>query len=158
MKYLVRATLVVFSFLLAMGVNLVAQTQSDEIELTRAVIQAERQVILAANLGLTDEEGQRFWPLYRQYRNDLAKNGDRRIALITTFADNYENLSEGTAEWMVNEFLAIEKVEAEVKSNWVPRFREVLSARKVALFFQIENKLDAVINFELADSIPLVRQ
>jgi hypothetical protein len=137
------------------GMSLLAQ--SDEIELTRTVIQAGRQVIVAANMGLTDEEGQRFWPLYRQYRQDLAKNGDRRIALITTFADNYENLSEGTAEWMVKEFLAIEKLEAEVKSQWIPRFREVLSAKRVALLFQIENKLDAIINYELADSIPLVQ-
>jgi len=138
-----------------MGTSLLAQ--SDEIELTRTVIQLERQVIVAANLGLTDEEGQRFWPLYRQYRNDLGKNGDRKVALITTFAGNYDNLSEGTAEWMVEEFLAIEKVEAEVKSKWVPRFREVLSAKKVVLFMQLENKLDAIINYDLAESIPLVQ-
>jgi len=137
------------------GTSLLAQ--SDEIELTRTIIQAGRQAIVAVNMELTDEEGQRFWPLYRQYRQALAKNGDRRVALITTFAENYDNLSEGTAEWMVKEFLAIEKLEAEVKSQWIPRFREVLSAKKVALLFQIENKLDAIINYELADSIPLVQ-
>jgi hypothetical protein len=143
--------------LVILGTGLLAQSQSDEIELTRTVIQAERQVIIAANMGLTDEEGQRFWPLYREYRGELAKNGDRTVALISTFADNYQNLSEGTAEWMVKEFLAIEKVESEVKSRWVPRFREVLSAKKVALFMQLENKLDAIIDYDLAESIPLVQ-
>jgi len=49
-------------------------------------------------MGLTDVEGQRFWPLYREYRSELAKNGDRTVALVSTLADNYENLSEGTAE------------------------------------------------------------
>lgn len=157
MKYLDRAMIVAIYCLVAVGASLSAQSQSDEIELTRTVIQAERQIILAANMGLTNEEGQRFWPLYRQYRGDLAKNGDRRVTLITTFAENYDNLSEGTAEWMVQEFLAIEKLEAEVKSRWVPRFREVLSAKKVALLFQLENKLDAIINYDLADAIPLVQ-
>jgi len=156
MKHFDRAMIVAIYSLAAMGTNLLAQSQSDEIELTRAVIQAQRQAIVADNLGLTDEEGQRFWPLYRQYRNDLAKNGDRKVAVITTFADNYDNLSEGTADWMVNEFLAIAKVDAEVKSRWVPRFREVLPAKKVALFVQLENKLDAIINYDLAESIPLV--
>ena len=156
MKHFDRAMIVAIYSLAAMGTNLLAQSQSDEIELTRAVIQAQRQAIVADNLGLTDEEGQRFWPLYRQYRNDLAKNGDRKVAVITTFADNYHNLSEGTADWMVNEFLAIAKVDAEVKSRWVPRFREVLPAKKVALFVQLENKLDAIINYDLAESIPLV--
>jgi len=154
MKYLKQMSSVMICLMAVSGMSLLAQ--SDEIELTRTVIQAGRQVIVAANMRLTDEEGQRFWPLYRQYRQDLAKNGDRRVALITTFAENYDNLSEGTAEWMVKEFLAIVKVEADVKSQWIPRFREVLSAKKLVLFFQIENKLDAIINYELADSIPLV--
>jgi len=158
MNYFERAVMIgVICCLALVGTSLLAQSQSDEIELTRTIIQAERQIILVANMGLTDEEGQRFWPLYRQYRSDLAKNGDRTVALITTFADNYENLSEGTAEWMVNEFLAIEKVEAEVKSRWIPRFREVLSEKKVLLFLQLENKMDAVINYDLAESIPVVR-
>ena len=109
-------------------------------------------------MGLTDVEGQRFWPLYREYRSELAKNGDRTVALVSTLADNYENLSEGTAEWMVNEFLAIEKVESKVKSRWVLRFREVLSAKKVALFMQLENKLQAIIDYDLAESIPLVQE
>lgn len=155
MNYLRHMGSVMIYLMAVSGASLLAQ--SDEIELTRTIIQAGRQAIVAANMELTDEEGQRFWPMYRQYRQALAKNGDRRVALITTFADNHENLSEGTADWMVREFLAIAKVEADVKSQWVPRFREVLSAKKVALFFQIENKLDAVINYELAESIPLVQ-
>jgi hypothetical protein len=157
MKYVKRAGIGIICCLVIAGTSLLAQNQSDEIELTRTIIQAERQIILAANMGLTDEEGQRFWPLYRQYRGDLAKNGDRMVTLITTFADNYENLSEGTAEWMIKEFLAIEKVEAEVTARWVPRFREVLSAKKLVLFLQLENKMDAIIDYELAESIPLIR-
>ena len=157
MKFSDLLTSVFIGCLVVLGTGLLAQSQSDEIELTRTVIQAEPQAIIAANMGLTDEEGQRFWPLYREYRGELAKNGDRTVALITTFADNYSNLSEGTAEWMVKEFLAIEKMESEVKSKWVPRFREVLSAKKVALFMQLENKLDAIIDYDLAESIPLVQ-
>jgi hypothetical protein len=130
--------------------------QADEVELTRAIIQTQRQAIVAANLGLTDEEGQRFWPLFRDYRNDLAKVGDRSVKLITTYAEEYPNLSSTTAEWMVNEFVGIEKAKAETRERWIPRFREALPPIKVARFLQIENKLDAIVNYELADSIPLV--
>lgn len=154
MHYLRHVSVLMILIMAVLGTSLLAQR--DEIELTRTIIQAERQTIVAASMALTDEEAQRFWPLYREYRLDLAKNGDRRVALITTFAENYENLSEGTAEWMVKEFLAISKTEADVKSQWVPRFREVLSAKKLARFLQIENKLDAIINYELAAEIPLV--
>ena len=131
--------------------------QADEIELTRAVIQTERQAIVAANLGLTNEEGQRFWPLFREYRNDVARVGDRAVNMINTYAENYQNLSEDTAEWMLKEFVEIEKAKATVRETWVPRFREVLSSVKLARFFQIENKLDAIVNYDLSESIPLIQ-
>ena len=51
---------------------------------------------------------------------------------------------------------ALEKAEADLKAQWVPRFREILPAKKVARFFQLENKMDAVIEYDLATSIPLV--
>ena len=79
MKSLRRLTVLSVCGLVISGTSLLAQSQSDDIELTRAVIQAGRQAIIAANMGLTDEEGQRFWPIYREYRNDLAKNGDRTV-------------------------------------------------------------------------------
>jgi len=135
----------------------VAFGQADEIELTRAVIQTERQAIVAANLGLTNEEGQRFWPLFREYRNDVARVGDRAVNMINTYAENYQNLSEDTAEWMLKEFVEIEKAKATVRETWVPRFREVLSSVKLARFFQIENKLDAIVNYDLSESIPLIQ-
>lgn len=150
------ASIILFTILILGFIAPAAFGQADEIELTRAVIQTQRQAIVAANLGLTEQEGQKFWPLFRGYRADLAKIGDRSVKLITTYADNYENLSDDTAAWMISEFVAIEKEKAAAREAWAPRFREVLSPVKLARYFQIENKLDAIVNYELADSIPLI--
>jgi hypothetical protein len=130
--------------------------QANEIELTRAVIQTQRQAIVAENMELSEDEAQGFWPLYRQYRSEVSLVGDRLLKVVMTFADNYPELPEDTAVWMIDEFLAIEKAEAELKASWAPRFREVLSARQLARFFQIENKLDAIVQFDLAANIPLI--
>jgi len=130
--------------------------QANEIELTRAVIQTQRQAIVAENMGLSEEEAQAFWPLYRQYRSEVSLLGDRFLKVIMTFADHYPELPEDTAEWMIDEVLCIEKKEAELKASWAPRFREVLSARQLARFFQIENKLDAIVKFDLAANIPMI--
>ncbi len=142
-------------FLLSIGSWLSAQ--ASEIELTRTVIQAERQAIVADNMQLPEAVATKFWPLYREYRNEMAKVGDRRVKLITTYAENYENLSDETAEWMVSEFLAIEKANLALRENWAPRFGEVLAPKQLARFYQIENKLDAIINYDLAGSIPLIK-
>ena len=150
-KRILAATL---TLILLSGVSISAQ--QDEIELTRTLIQTERQAILAKAMSLTEDESKRFWPMYRDYLVAVNKLVDRHIALITAYADNYQDLSDENAAWILDEFIALEKAEAELKAQWVPRFREILPAKKVARFFQLENKMDAVIEYDLATSIPLV--
>jgi hypothetical protein len=142
-----------------------AQPQSDEaktelmeeIQLTRGTIQAERQALVTRAMDLTPEEMQTFWPLYREYRLEAAKVGDRILALITSYAENYDNLTDATADKLLREFVSIEKARAGLKEKYLPKFKKVLPARKVARFYQLENKLDVTVLNEMAENIPLVR-
>jgi hypothetical protein len=108
-------------------------------------------------MDLDEKEARAFWPLYREYRLAMGKVGDRLVNVITTYAENYPDISDEMASKLLNEYLAIEKARTSVKSKYVPRFRKILPARKVARFFQVDNKLDAAINAELAEQVPLVR-
>jgi len=129
----------------------------EEIQLTRAAIQAERQVIVSTAMDLSPEEMQGFWPLYREYRLEMIKVGDRMVTLITTYADNYQDLIDEVADKLLNEFVSIEKERARLKAKYLPKFKKVLPAKKVVRFYQIENKLDVAILAELAEEIPLAR-
>ena len=129
----------------------------EDIQLTRGAIQAERQAIVTKAMDLTPEEMQGFWPLYRQYRLEAAKVGDRIIALITSYAENYEGLTDAAADKLLKEFVGIEKARASLKEKYLPKFKKVLPARKVARFYQLENKLDVTVLNEMAENIPLVR-
>ncbi len=129
----------------------------EEIELTRAVIQAERQAIVTRAMDLTPEQAQAFWPLYREYRLEMTTLGDRLLNVITTYAENYRNLSDELARSLLTEYLSIEKARLGVKSKYLPRFQKVLPPKKVARYYQVENKLDIIIQAELAQEIPLVR-
>jgi hypothetical protein len=128
-----------------------------EIALTRAGIQARRQAIVTAAMDLSPTESQAFWPLYRDYRTDMARVDDRLVNLITVYASNYDSLTDDMASTLLTDYLDIEKARLDVKSQYVPRFQSVLPARKVARFFQIDNKLDKRIQAELAADIPLTR-
>jgi len=132
-----------------------AQVQS-EIALTRADIQTERQALVAENLPLTEDQAKVFWPMYRTYREELAKLGDRFVALIEDYAKNYETMTDPQASTMVKEFLKIQKEEVAIKTAWVPKFEKILPAKAVARFFQIENKLDLIVRTEVSAEIPLV--
>jgi hypothetical protein len=129
----------------------------EDIQLTRAVIQVERQAIVTQAMDLTPEEMETFWPLYREYRLEAVKIGDRVVALILRYAAAYDELTDATADKLVGDFVKIEQARANLKAKFLPRFKKVLPAKKVARFYQVENKLDIAILAEMADSIPLAR-
>jgi hypothetical protein len=135
---------------------LFGQSAADAIELTRAVIQAERQAIVAQTMQLTEQEGNAFWPIYRQYRGELAQVGDRWLTLVKSYAEHYENLSDELAQHILTEHFNIERANLDIKVKYIPRFKEMLSPVKVARFYQIENKLDAVVDYDIAEAVPLI--
>jgi hypothetical protein len=131
-----------------------AQTTTD-IELTRANIQKARQKIIAAAMELTEDESLAFWPAYRDYRLDMARLGDRLVKLVNEFVASNAKLNDEQAIRLLDENLDIKADEVTVKQKHAKAFRKILPPAKVARFFQLENKLDAVVNYELAQAIPL---
>lgn len=141
---------------LLLAASAFAQTEAD-IQMTRAEIQKARQAIIAKAITLTEEESLKFWPAYRNYRLDMARVGDRIVRVINEFFKSDAPLTEEQANRLIDEFLDIKAKEVEVRRKHVKIFRKLLPATKVARFFQLENKLDAAVNYELARTIPLAR-
>lgn len=136
-----------------------SQQPRDGIEVTRAAIKAERRAIVSLNLELTDAESKAFWPVYDEYWTQMKKIGDREVVLIEDFAKHYkyESLTNEKADEMIKEFLSIMDEENKLRRNYVKKFMKALPAKKVLRYYQIENKLDAMINVELAATIPLAQ-
>ena len=130
---------------------------AEEMRLTREVISQERQALVTRAMDLTPGEMQRFWPLYREYRLAASKVGDRIVTLVNTYADNYQNLTDKDADKLLTEFVRIEEERARLKAQYLPKFKKVLPPKKVARFYQIENKLDTALLAELTEAIPLAR-
>ena len=127
----------------------------DGIELTRTYIEANRQTIVAAAMELSDEESKVFWPVYKAYRKDVQPINDRFIKILDNYADNYENLADAMAAEMMIEYIDIEEDRLILKKLALEELIGILPMSKVARFFQIENKMDAVIKVDLAAEIPL---
>ena len=133
-----------------------AQDIQSEIELTRAVIQTERQALVATGLDLTSAEADAFWPLYREYQGQQAILGDSDIKLIMDYSDSYGVMTDEKAKKMLDDWFDIESKDLSLKKKYAKKFRKILPDLKVTRYFQIENKLDAVIDNEVAKEIPLV--
>ncbi len=143
---------------LTLGVTGAASAQvRSEIELTRQQIQTERQALVAEAMELTDEQAAAFWPVYRDYRNELAPVGDRHVELILGYAERFGAVTDEYANQMLEDHLNIQSKKLEIQKMYVSRFLGVLQPMLVARFYQIENKLDAIIAFDLALSVPVLQ-
>jgi hypothetical protein len=144
--------------LLLVGSTWAALPSASETQAMRAELQKQRQNIVAGILDLTEDEALAFWPAYRDYRVEMSRLGDRVVKLIEEFSANADKLSDAQATRMVDEHLAIQAERVAVRQRHVKVFRKILPATKVARFLQIENKLDATIDHELAMAIPLAME
>ena len=154
---LVAASVVVLTLSVAGVIDAQTVDQWTVIQQLQADLKADRQAVVAQNLPLTEAEAKAFWPVYKEYRTEVERLGDRLVKVIAAYAANYPGqMNDERATAFFNEYLAIERDRAEVRDKYVPRVRKVLPGMKAARFFQIENKLDALINLGIAQEIPLV--
>jgi len=131
-------------------------TRDNEIEAARKLMAQERKLVIAGELVLTPAESEAFWPLYNEYQEEMRIIGDAEVALITEFAENYSTADDEFAERVIKESLDIDMRALKLRKKYLKRFNKVLPALKVAKFYQVENKLNAVVNYQLASMIPMI--
>lgn len=133
-----------------------AQTTNMQILLDK--VKADKKLLIASNMDLSDQESKDFWPLYQGYQNDLEQLNRHLGGLINQYADAYNSgsVSEDLAKSLINEALKTEGAEVKMRREYAEKLTKVLPATKVARYLQMESKIRAAIKFDLAASIPLV--
>ena len=154
---IITAWLLVFS-LVSTPVRAEEKTDksSSNMEILREKIKADKKLVVAANMDLTDAEAKAFWPIYQEYQTKLGKINERVVKLIVDYAENFKGMTNEVAKKLMKESMAVEKERLALKESLMPKFQKALPAIKVARYYQIENKIQAVVQYGLADSIPLV--
>lgn len=146
------------------SLNSFAQELSEEvvlaqIELARAVGRDETRLVIDTAMQLSAEEAQIFWPVFDEYMQDIFHINDRLLSLIQEYAELYNNgISEGAASALIIEYLDIESDRIDVKQRHLANFQRVLPDEKVFLFFQIDNRLQNLINLGLSSEVPLINE
>jgi hypothetical protein len=127
-----------------------------DIEMLRANLRQQRKEIVAQNMTLTPDEATKFWPIFDQYRRDAIKPNDERWAVIKEYADNYSTMTDAQAQDYLKRANAVDEQLLALRMKYVPAFEKVISAKKTALFYQIDRRIDLLINLQLSSIIPMV--
>jgi len=136
---------------------LAEEKPADNMQLVQEKIKADKKLFVADNMQLTEKEAKAFWPVYESYQKDLRKHNDQVLKLIDDYAKNYETMTDQTAQNLTNKYLALESERVKLLQSYVPKFSKAVGSKKAARYMQLENKINAVIRFELAANIPLVK-
>jgi outer membrane murein-binding lipoprotein Lpp len=138
------------------GSNDPSQASHDEfVDLLRKDIRSQKKQIIAENMGLSDAEAEKFWPVYDQYAAELSKIYDVKIALLKDYANNYSTMTGEQAENYIRKRAEVEQSIMQLRLKYMPAFRRVLSGRETALFYQLDWRLGLAIDVQLIQ-VPLI--
>lgn len=135
-----------------------ADSSADNMAIVREKVRADKKLLVATNMQLTEQEAAAFWPVYEAYQKEIAELNARVLKAVESYADVYNQgtVPDDVAKKLLDEVLDIDSDEVALRKSYVPKFSKVLPAAKVARYYQIESKIRAAIRYELASGIPLV--
>lgn len=130
---------------------------ADNMKIVAEKVRADKKLLVADNMQLTETEAKAFWPVYNQYQDELFLLRVRTVKLINDYREAYDKMTNDTARKLLDEYMKIEALTLKLRKAYLPRFREVLPEVKVVRYYQIENKVQAALVYEIAASIPLIK-
>jgi polyhydroxyalkanoate synthesis regulator phasin len=155
-----KATLVLVGFVVVLSQVFSVSAQekpADNMQIVLEKIRADKKLLVAENMQLTEAEAKAFWPVYDQYQDELFLLRSRTAKLIKDYVDAYEKMNNDKAKKLLDELMTIEALGPKLRQAYLPKFRKVLPEIKVVRYYQIENKINAALMYELAAKIPLMK-
>jgi hypothetical protein len=134
-----------------------ADKPADNLDVLRDKLRADKRLVIAESLELTEKEAQAFWPVYNAYQSDMIAHYDRIFKLLDTYAASYKTMTDPIATQLLGEFLSLQTDYLNIVMAYVPRFQRVLPPRKVARLYQLENKIRALVDYQFAQEVPLIK-
>ncbi len=156
MKILVGLVAVVPVILLGSAAPSRAQSTADEIELVRSIVQTGRKVVVAKNMQLTDAESEAFWPVYNEFETAIRAVNDKRVKILSELARDFDTLSDEQAVDLLQQSFKFQQERVKVRKSFIRKFKKVLSGKRLTRFYQIDGKIDTMIDFDIARTVPLV--
>ena len=131
----------------------------DTMQILREKLMADKKLLVAANMDLTEAEAKKFWPLYDEYQKELNKINDQIAMVIVAYAKEHNagSLTDAKATQLLNQSVAIEESETKLKRSFIPKLAKALPGLKVARYMQLENKVRALVKYEIAGEVPLAQ-
>ena len=131
---------------------------ADNMDIVREALAAQKKLLISENLPLTEDEATAFWPIYEEFQAALKTTNDADMKVIEEFAQYYntDTMTDEIAEKLIKKSMANKGERLKLQDKYFSKFLKAIPAKKVARYYQLENKVRAVIDYDLASQIPLI--
>jgi hypothetical protein len=140
----------------ALSPNQPQPLSDQDIQMLRKNLRSERKQVIAANMKLSDAEAEKFWPVYDHYVGELVALNNKKYDLIKQYVQGNGTLTDAQAETAVTGWIGVDQAVGTLRLKYVPIFRKVLSAKNTALFYQLDRRIQLMIDLQLASALPLI--
>jgi hypothetical protein len=132
---------------------------ANNLEIAHEKLKADKKLLIAKYMELTEAQAKKFWPVYEEYQQDLQKIDQRLLNILQSYAAAYrtQSLTDEKAQQLLDEWIVIETDDAKRRASYVPKVMKALPPKKAARYLQIENKIRAIVKYDIASGVPLVQ-
>lgn len=154
MKKLLGLSLLVFT---SLSFAQIESFDSTYIEGLKKDVGGTFKEIVKENLKLTEDEAKIFWPLFDEY---LAARGplfEERVNITEEYMMNYYAMDDATAKDLIYKTVQSNQDLLDLRKEYLNKMFEQLPAPIVGKFFQIDNRVSALLDLVRMSATPLVR-
>ena len=126
------------------------------IELLKMDVKAKKMMLISEGLQLTQDEADKFWPVYKEYEDEVGGMFEKSLEVLQKYAKHYENMDEETVKELLNASLKLDQKEIKLRTKYTEKMLDILPAKKAAKFYQLDNRINMLINLQIASEVPVL--
>jgi hypothetical protein len=141
-------------FVLFTSTSILAQDVDSYIELLKSDIKTDKKVLITETMEFTQQQSEKFWPIYNEFEHELDKLSSKRIANIKDFAANYDSLTDKKADELIKNSFSFLEDRMSLNKKYYKKFAEALTPIVAAKYMQLENQIQLMIDLSIAANLP----
>jgi hypothetical protein len=149
---MVKKTIV---FVLLLGALAYSQTTS-YLEILKSDVRTQRRALITGAMALTEEQAQKFWPVYKEYEAEADKIFDRELELLKKYADMYKGMTDDVADVLLKEAMDIDQTQLDLNKKYYKKMKKDLGAKTAAKFRMVDNRINLMMNLQIAAEVPVI--
>ena len=128
------------------------------LQLLRSDMNSLKVELVNSIMKLSAEDAKKFWPIYRDYENELGKLAINRAELVAEFVQTHRDgtFDDAKAKDMAKRWFKSQRGRLDLQEKYHGKIEKVLTSVQAGQFLQIENQLGLFVDVAIASEMPKV--